>query len=156
MFLAAPVALSDFVTTTHYVRYRDWPIRVADACATPRFVRNSQQDVARQHQLDTLHEDLVAGRNTCGEGESFFWNRALSAFYYSEPPSHWFAHVPHLFERRVLFRVERDLNKWLIIARRNRVRRRDTGAYTRDLPAFFVCSRKPHVIDSVVPCNSQI
>ena len=109
--LARPTALSDFATPSTYFQYRDWVINLSPPC---------------RYALLTGRDDgvspSVAGSYAACRGDLFGWDSVLALHYFKVLVTHWFGHIPHLLERRVLYAVEAALGEHLAACRRNKLR----------------------------------
>ena len=109
--LGRDVLRSDFITDDGaYVRYQDWGIIPAPKCRTALIG-------ARGLGLPADDAAYLPCRNVVNG-----WDTVLSMTYWGLPITHWFVHMPHLWERRVLYAVEAILASHLAVMRRSRVR----------------------------------
>ena len=109
--LGRDVLRSDFITDDGaYVRYQDWGFVAPPKCRSV---------LLRSRGLGTPPDDdmFLPCRN-----EVNGWDLVLAIHYWGYPITHWFVHMPHLWERRVLYAVEATLAPHLAVTRRSRVR----------------------------------
>lgn len=110
LLLNAPTPLSEFRTATAYFRYDDWAVQIPRRCSALVLTAHTRPPDAEaysaSHCVDIpLMKDAILAR----------WAFGVRI-------THWQAHVPHLWERRVLREVEARLAPQFAVSRRNRLR----------------------------------
>ena len=85
--------------TTEYIQYYDWKTGIERNYMCRQQL--SQNVIQNNKQLFYL----------CTRFVSFYFDMVLAQQFWHQPfIPYWFAHIPHLWERRVLFDIERTMN----------------------------------------------
>ena len=126
VFIGRPLSLSTMITPDSYKRYlQNWrtaTLRLNPICQAA--MRPSNGNMPRpKTPLPSLELRLA---HKCTRNNQFFWDRALAAFHWNVPVDYWFAHVPHLWQRRVMYAIEQKLAEPIAVCRRNKWRDADT------------------------------
>jgi hypothetical protein len=128
VFFGRSTPRDTFITEQRYMKFHHWRIYeqrklLAKPCAA--LIRPSHGfSSAVKHSVlafKTLPSLEDRQRWKCSV-ESFWWDRVLSLKYFEVQRSHWFAHIPHLWERRAMYKIEDVLGQHLDACRRNRFR----------------------------------
>jgi hypothetical protein len=115
---------AEFATTfggaQSYVRYQDWWVReyYTDPQHQHTSVRCSNWYIHRQHQQQVPSAQEVRQCHFV----DFFWDRVLMRQFWDQRLDYWYAHIPHLLQRRILYRIEARLGEHVDRCRRNRMR----------------------------------
>ncbi len=124
VFIGRPLSLSTMITPDSYKRYlQNWrtaTMRLNPICQAA--MRPSNGNMPKT-PLPSLELRLA---HECTRNNQFFWDRALAAFHWNVPVDYWFAHIPHLWQRRVMFEIEQKLAEPIAVCRRNKWRDADT------------------------------
>ena len=124
VFLGRPLDLSVMITPTIYKRYQqNWQTTVSHSNPICEQALTLTADGMPKAPLPSLQSRRA---NDCDKNNQFFWNRALAAYHWNVPLEYWFAHIPHLWERRILYEIEETLADPIATCRRNKWRDPDT------------------------------
>jgi hypothetical protein len=108
VFFGRNSSLSNFKTNEVYYRFTHWPMNlITGICIT--YLKPSRE----------LPDERM--RRRCSRFQ-FFWDRVLTVKHWRFLDNVWFAHTPHLWEKRALLKIEETLSKQIAACRRNRFR----------------------------------
>jgi hypothetical protein len=110
VLLTQPISLSSFIRPNMYYKYNDWDLSIMKPASECYFTS------------ETSWDDIVTRIPRCQHDHDLYYNRVVALKAWSVTLTAWFAHMPHLWERRVLFKVERRLAAFLERTRANRFR----------------------------------
>ena len=110
LLLNARTPLAEFRTAAAYYRYDDWAVQIPRRCSSLVLTAHTRAPDAPAY---------AAAR--CTEAP-LVYDAILARWAWGVRITHWQAHVPHLWERRVLREVEARLGAQLAVARRNKLR----------------------------------
>ena len=104
-----------------YVQYVDWALDYSNTGTTC----NEELELAVAASRAGQHMPYNRGPIVSCAGQVLAHDSTVAAHFLGERVTNWFPHLPHLWERRVMYAVERELMTPLTVLRSSRMRNAD-------------------------------